>query len=140
MEVWTVRAKRVLLILLCFALIVVAFPHTVRAEEREKKQITFEILDGTTRQSVIESVYEDLIFELYNAGQPVGVEVTSESVSANLTIDETYDLKVAHRDYYTVNEHFTIQADTHVVSVLLSKRADITVVPESAITSETRLS
>jgi hypothetical protein len=136
MEVWTVRAKRVLLILLCFALIVVAFPHTVRAEEGEKKQITFEILDGTTRQSVIESVYEDLIFELYNAGQPVGVEVTSESVSANLTIDETYDLKVAHRDYYTVNEHFTIQADTHVVSVLLSKRADITVVPESAITSE----
>ena len=62
--------------------------------------------------------------------------MTSESVSANLTIDETYDLKVAHRDYYTVNEHFTIQADTHVVSVLLSKRADITVVPESAITSE----
>lgn len=129
------KGRRILSFLLCLMLVSAIFPSGAYAEG-EEKEIVFELFDGTTRERIPGTAYSSGEYELCDSSeQPIEVTVTSETVSALLTVEESYHLKVSIPGYYTSNEEFTVQTDSEFVQVFLSKKADITLVPESAISS-----
>lgn len=141
------KLKRHIAIVMSFLLVAVSFAGITFAED---KNVTIELRDGYTGE--ILRYHEDYIdtvsFSVYNSsGGEIAISpithdtpdvIYIDGFSASLTIGKAYDIKAASPGHYMTNEHFIVDETGDRTSAHLYKKADITMVPSSAIKADVR--